>query len=119
MFEIVNAIIQAETSSPIIKQPGCAGSEGGLPGGPIWMILLMFVVFYFLLIRPQQKKQKAHRELLGKLKKGDSVVTNSGIYGKIIGLGDRVATIEIADRVRIKILRSQIAGVSEDDGKTS
>lgn len=71
----------------------------------------MFVVFYFLLIRPQQKKQKEHQKMLQNLKKGDDIVTASGIFGKVTGLTDTLATIEIADKVRVKILRSQIAGL--------
>jgi preprotein translocase subunit YajC len=78
---------------------------------PIFLLILMFVVFYFLLIRPQQKKQKEHQKMLQNLKKGDDVVTASGIFGKVTGITDNVATIEIADKVRIKILRAQIAGI--------
>jgi preprotein translocase subunit YajC len=71
----------------------------------------MFVVFYFLLIWPQQKKAKTHRQVLSNLQKGDNVVTSSGIYGTITGLTDTVVTLEIAEKVRIKVSRSSIAGV--------
>jgi len=71
----------------------------------------MFVVFYFLLIWPQQKKAKAHRQVLASLQKGDNVVTSSGIYGTITGLTDTVVTLEIAEKVRIKVARNSIAGV--------
>jgi preprotein translocase subunit YajC len=71
----------------------------------------MFVVFYFLLIWPQQKKAKAHRQVLSNLKKGDEIVTSGGLYGTITGITDTVITLEIAEKVRIKVARSSIAGV--------
>jgi len=88
--------------------PG-GGSGGGL--GSFLPLILMFVVFYFLLIWPQQKKAKAHRAVLANLKKGDEVVTSGGFYGTITGITDTVVTLEIAEKVRIKVSRSSIAGV--------
>lgn len=82
--------------------PGGAGLASFIP------LILIFVVFYFLLIRPQQKKAKEHQAFLGSLKKGDEVVTSGGIYGRITGLTDAVATLEVADGVRIKINRASI-----------
>ncbi len=73
-------------------------------------LILIFVVFYFLLIRPQQKKVKEHQNFVANLKKGDAVMTNGGIYGEITGLTDTVVTLEIADNVRIKVSRPNIAG---------
>ena len=89
--------------------PGGGGGAGGL--GSFLPLILMFVVFYFLLIWPQQKKAKAHRQVLANLQKGETVVTSSGIYGTITGLTDTVVTLEIAEKVRIKVSRSSIAGV--------
>ncbi len=74
-------------------------------------LILMVGIFYFLLIRPQQKKQKDHRMMLSNLQKGDVVVTQGGLQGKITGLTDTVATIEIAEKVRVKIQRGYIAAV--------
>ena len=98
--------------------PGVAHAMGGLGGGggaqgigAFLPLILMFVVFYFLLIWPQQKKAKAHRQVLAALQKGDTVVTSSGIYGTITGITDTVVTLEIAEKVRIKMARSSIAGV--------
>ena len=88
--------------------PGGGGSQGM---GAFIPIILMFVVFYFLLIWPQQKKAKAHRQVLAGLQKGDNVVTSSGIYGTITGITDTVVTLEIAEKVRIKVARSSVAGV--------
>ena len=89
--------------------PGGGGGAGGL--GSFLPLILMFVVFYFLLIWPQQKKAKAHRAVLANLKKGDEVVTSGGLYGTITGITDTVITLEIAEKVRIKVSRSSIAGV--------
>jgi preprotein translocase subunit YajC len=74
-------------------------------------LLLMVVIFYFLLIRPQQKKQKDHRQMLSNLQKGDTVVTQGGLQGKITGLTDTLATMEIADKVRVKVQRGYIVSV--------
>jgi len=89
--------------------PGGGGGAGGL--GSFLPLILMFVVFYFLLIWPQQKKAKAHRQVLSNLKKGDEIVTSGGLYGTITGITDTVITLEIAEKVRIKVARSSIAGV--------
>ncbi|MFQ5586591.1 MAG: preprotein translocase subunit YajC [Thermodesulfobacteriota bacterium] len=72
-------------------------------------IILLFVVFYFLLIRPQQKKAKEHKEMLSKLQKGDNVMTNGGIFGKIIGVSENSYTIEVANNVSLKVAKEYIA----------
>ena len=64
-----------------------------------------------MLIRPQQKKAKQHRELLGALKVGDKVVTNGGLHGKITGIKETVVTVEIAPKIRVKVSRGSIAGM--------
>jgi preprotein translocase subunit YajC len=74
------------------------------------MMLLMFGVFYFILIRPQAKKQKEHQDLLRALDKGDVVVTRGGIIGKISGVKDDELVLEIQEKVRIRVLRSHIDG---------
>ncbi|ADW16216.1 protein translocase subunit yajC [Desulfobulbus propionicus DSM 2032] len=80
-------------------------------------LILIFIVFYFLLIRPQQKKAKEHQNYLANLKKGDKVITGGGIHGQIVGLTDTVATLEIAENVRIKVNRAAIAGSAADADK--
>lgn len=89
------------------------GGDGQGTGGfaAFLPLLLMVGIFYFLLIRPQQKKQKAHKAMLDSLQRGDVVVTTGGIQGKITGLTETVATMEIADKVRVKVQRGYIAGV--------
>ncbi|MGH7772310.1 MAG: preprotein translocase subunit YajC [Candidatus Binatia bacterium] len=84
------------------------------PSGPSTLVsfiplILVFVIFYLLLIRPQQKKAKEHREMLGKLKKNDEVMTGGGIYGKVVGLTDTVVTLEVAPNVRIRVHRAQVS----------
>jgi preprotein translocase subunit YajC len=72
-------------------------------------IILIFVVFYFLLIMPQQKKAKEHKAMLEAIDKGDEVVTTGGIHGKVVGVAENVLTIEIAEKVKIKVSREYIA----------
>ena len=95
-----------------------------MPGQQLFFLLLMFGVMWFLLIRPQMKKQKQHSAMLGALEKGDSVITRGGLIGKITGLSDTVATIELQEKVRVRVLRSHIEGkydpkanVKQDDKK--
>jgi len=81
-----------------------------MPGGPIIMMLLMFGVFWLILIRPQVKKQKQHQEMLSKLGKGDMVITRGGMIGKISGVADAMLTIELQEKVRVRVLRSHVDG---------
>lgn len=97
---------------------GTGGGEGGTFGAFIPLIL-MFAIFYFLLIRPQQKKAKQHRELLSALKKGDRVVSSGGLHGTITGLTDDVVTMEIAPKVRVKVSRNAISGVTSSGTASS
>ena len=78
---------------------------------------LMFLVFYFLMIRPQQKKAKDQESLMGSLQKGEEVITQSGIFGKIHGIADKFITLEVDNNVKIKILKSQIATVLRGEQK--
>ena len=79
--------------------------------GSLIPLILIFVVFYFLLIRPKQKKMKAHQEMVAALAKGDEVTTNGGILGKIISLDDSFVTLEIDQNVTIKLQRGAVAHV--------
>jgi preprotein translocase subunit YajC len=72
-------------------------------------LILIFVVFYFLLIRPQQKQAKEHQQFLNDLKSGNKVITKGGLHGTITGLTETVVTLEIAQDVRVKLSRSAIA----------
>lgn len=99
-------------------QSGAAG-EGAQGGFTAFIpLILMFVIFYFLLIRPQQKKTKEHREMIGNLRKGDRIITAGGIYGRITGLDDTTVTLEIADKVRIKLARHNVGALLQPSAQT-
>jgi preprotein translocase subunit YajC len=98
-----------------------AQSTGGGAPAPILQIaplLLIFVVFYFLLIRPQQQKAKEHKEVLDNLKRNDEIITAGGIYGRIIELSEKIVTVEIAPNVRVRVERPQISGLVSDPKKS-
>src|SRR4029434_9211165 len=78
----------------------------------LFPLVLVFLIFYFLLIRPQQKQQKERMKMVSEIKKGDSIVTNSGIYGKVTGVTDKILTVDIADNVKIKLDRDAVARVN-------
>jgi len=92
---------------------GGAGGQGS-PDGDFGFILMMttiFLIFYFLLIRPAQKKQKETKEMIANLKHGDMVETTGGIQGKVAALTEAVVTIEIAPNVKIKVNRAHVTGI--------
>ena len=91
------------------QQGGGSGMEG------IVMLVIMFAIFYLLLIRPQQKRAKQHKELVNSLSSGDQVVTAGGMHGKVVAVQDDLITLEIASNVRIKINRSSIVGTKTDN----
>jgi len=91
---------------------GQGGGGGGFQGiAGLLPLIILFAIFYFILIRPQQKRAKQHKEMLASLRKGDEVITSGGIHGKITGITDNVVTLEVADNVRIKVSKEQIAGL--------
>ncbi|MFH1123375.1 MAG: preprotein translocase subunit YajC [Pseudomonadota bacterium] len=100
---------------------GSGGSGGGQGGGfgAFVPLILMFAIFYFLLIRPQQKKAKLHKAMLSAVKKGDKVVSSGGLHGVITGISDDVITMEIAPKIRVKVSRGSIAGVLKRDESSS
>jgi preprotein translocase subunit YajC len=87
----------------------------GQPGPSIWSTLMfpvvLIAVMYFLMIRPQMKRAKEHKEMLGKLGKGDEVITSGGVAGTVIDIGDSFVTVEIADNVRVRVQKAAIANV--------
>lgn len=87
------------------------GGEGAAGFGGFIPIILMFVIFYFLLIRPQQKRQKEHRSMISNLKKGDRIITSGGLHGRITGIDETTLTVEIADKVRVKVARANVSGM--------
>ncbi|HTW87786.1 MAG TPA: preprotein translocase subunit YajC [Candidatus Binataceae bacterium] len=96
-----------------------AGAQGPAAGGMdqvVWTMIvpfaMIFAIAYFLLIRPQTQKASEHQKMLNNLKRNEEVVTSGGILGKIVELGDRLVTLEVAPNVRIRIERTQIGAVS-------
>jgi preprotein translocase subunit YajC len=94
---------------------GSSGAEGLISFMPL---VLIFVIFYFLLIRPQQKKQQDHKSMLDSLKRGDKVITTGGLHGTIEKLTDTTLELKIASQVKITISRSAIAGLQQVEAKT-
>ena len=96
--------------------PGGAGGAGGGMAAfqQIIPLVFMFAIFYFLLIRPQQKKAKEHKALLEAMKKGDNVITAGGVHGKVTAVDNELVTLEIANNVNIKITKSYIAAIKKD-----
>src|SRR5512147_2496224 len=91
---------------------------GGSSSGTLLSLLpfvLIFVIFYFLLILPQQKRQKQQKAMLDNLKKGDKVVTASGIWGTVTNLGKETVTLQIADNTKIKMQREFISRLRADE----
>lgn len=96
---------------------GGGAAAGGGAGGILSLVpfLLIFVIFYFLLIRPQQQKQKQQQTLLDAIKKGDKVVTTSGIWGTVTNLGKDTVTLQVADNTKIKMQRENISRLRTED----
>jgi preprotein translocase subunit YajC len=96
------------------------GAAGATEASPMWSfvvpMIFMVVIFYFLLIRPQQRKAKEHKALLENLKKGDRVITNGGLIGTIVNMEDPLVIIEVADKVRVEVARAYIAGFAPKKG---
>ena len=79
----------------------------------------MLGVMWFFLIRPQQKKQKEHQNMINNLKKGDRIITSGGLYGRITGITEATLTLEIADKVRVKVSRGHISGLAQTATQTT
>lgn len=106
---VISSAHAAESPAPApaaAPQRGVGDLFGGLP-----FIILMFVLLYFMLIRPQQKRAKEHREMVTKLAKGDEVVTSGGVLGKVTDLSDNYVTVEVADGVAVKLQRHAVTQV--------
>jgi preprotein translocase subunit YajC len=100
-------------------QAAPAGGSQSMLGNPLFMILAMFAVMYFLVLRPQSKKQKELQKMLAELKKGDDVVTSGGIIGKVSGIKDNELTLQVQEGVRIRVLRSSVTGLYPGPGASA
>lgn len=83
-----------------------AAPQGGM--NPMWMMLVIFVLFYFMLIRPQRRQQKEHQLKLAALRTGDEVVAAGGIHGLVTNVSDRIVTLKIADNVKIRVEKASV-----------
>ena len=100
---------------------GAAGAAGATPSGTEMLmqflpLILMFVIFYFLLIRPQQKRAKAHKAMLSALKKGDYIMTSAGFLGRILEIDEETVLMECGE-AKLRLSRAAIGGVVDKDGK--
>ena len=97
----------------LISDAMAAGAPAGQPDGTfsLVMIVAIFVLFYFMLIRPQNKRAKEHRQLVSTLKKGDEVMTSSGMLGKVVSLDDQYIKVSLADGVEVTMQKSAITAV--------
>ncbi|MGH8258137.1 MAG: preprotein translocase subunit YajC [Steroidobacteraceae bacterium] len=100
----MNALIPAAWA-----QAGTSSASGEI--APLLMMVVFIGIFYFLLIRPQQKKAKDHQSMIAKLSVGDEVVTSGGVLGRVTDVGDTFVTLEIADSVRIKVQKGQVTSL--------
>jgi preprotein translocase subunit YajC len=103
----------AQAAAPAAGANGGGGGAFGACGGgggasSLIFMLLMFAVFWFILIRPQQKRAKEHQAFLSALKKGDQVITRGGVIGRVTGVADNLVTLEVQEKVRIRVLKSYI-----------
>ncbi len=105
MFNLFFSDAMAQTATASAQQPNPLMSFAPL--------LVIFAIFYFLMIKPQKKKMLEEKAMLSALNKGDAVYTRSGILGTITGLTEKIVTLEVAEGVKFKIIRSEIAGPSQ------
>lgn len=101
--------VQAQTVAPAAGAP--SGGLGDLLQSPFVVMIPLFAIFYFMIIRPQQKRLKEHQNLVAGLKRGDTVVLNSGVIGKVSKVEDKEAYIDIATGVTVKVVKSMVAEV--------
>ena len=97
--------------SGIAWAQGVGGAAGPGPLVNLMPIALMFIILYFLMIRPQQKRARDHETMVEHLKRGDDIVMNGGIHGRIQAIADKILTVEVAPNVRIRFDRDQVASV--------
>lgn len=98
-------------------QNASAQSGGAAFMGMLFPLIIVFGIFYLLVFRPQKKQQKLHQEMLNNLKKGDKILTSSGIFGQVSNIDNNIITIKVDENVKMKILKSYIVKVVEDEKK--
>jgi len=96
----------------LMAQPQGEGGSGLT--STLIMFALIFLIFYFMIIRPQQKRQKERQKMLDAVKKGDKVVTSGGIHGTVVGLEEKTLLVQIADNVKVKIERGSVTAITRE-----
>ncbi|MCA9726414.1 MAG: preprotein translocase subunit YajC [Candidatus Eisenbacteria bacterium] len=104
------------TDAAFAQSPAPASGPGGAPlwMGNLFLILSFMLIFYFLLLRPQQKRQRQAQKMLESLKRGDQVVTSGGIHGTILNVKDDVVVLKIDENVKIEVSKSAVTGVTQE-----
>ena len=110
MTQILTLVLAQE--APAQSSPGAGGFLTSLPS--LLPFILIFILFYVLLILPQQRRQKKHRAMLEALKKGDRVVTSSGILGTVMNISKDSITMQVADNVKIRVLRDSVTEMQKE-----
>ncbi|MCF6765224.1 preprotein translocase subunit YajC [Thiotrichales bacterium 19S3-7] len=114
-MKLINKVLAALSITPLVGSYALAdGTAAGQDGGSLQMIIILvvfFAIFYFLLIRPQMKRNKDHRQMLSEVAKGDEIVTNGGIIGKVAKVGESFIDITIADNVTIQVQKDAVTSI--------
>lgn len=113
MANKIGGVMLESIAYAMAQSPQSQGQEAPSPFIGIMPFILMFVIFYFLLIRPQQKKQKGHEKMLSELKKNDEVITTGGIHGTIVNVKDKTFILRVDDNVKVEVSKSAIAEVKK------
>jgi preprotein translocase subunit YajC len=111
----MNVAHAADLALASFTPPGGAGGSNALLTQVVFFAAI-FAIFYFLLIRPQQRQKRDRESMLGKVKKGDRVVTSSGMHGTVAGLSEHTVTLRVADQVRLEFDRASIGRIVEGQG---
>jgi preprotein translocase subunit YajC len=112
-MHLTDFLLLAQAATPAPAGPAPSPLSSFVP------LIFIFVIFYFLLIRPQQKKQKEHQKLISSVQTGDAVVTNAGIHGVITNVKETTVIVRVADNVKLEFDRAAIATVIRDSAKTA
>jgi len=101
--------------SVIAMAPAEGEGPGGPLGNPLFLIIMIFVLFYFILYRPEKKRKQEREAMLKNLNRGDEVITAGGVYGKITALTDKTVTVEVAPNTRLKVSRQHVSKAATEN----
>lgn len=115
LLEFIVNLFAAQCFGVLAQSAGGQQGAGGGMMGTLLMMVPIFAIMYFLMIRPQQKKQKEHEQMLTQIKAGDKVMTNGGILATVVKVADKRVTLEVADRVHVDFVLGAIANIIKDE----